>query len=37
MPEVIVNEKNVEWLKLDSLPGVSGKLLALDRDTKAHA
>jgi quercetin dioxygenase-like cupin family protein len=37
MPEVIVNEKNAEWLKLDSLPGVSGKLLALDRDTKAHA
>lgn len=38
MPEqVIVNEKDVEWIKLESLPGLAGKLLALDGDTKAHA
>ena len=37
MSEIFVNEKNVEWLKLESMPGVSGKLLALDKETKAHA
>ncbi len=39
MPEAIVNEKDVQWMKLESLPGpgVEGKLLAVDRDTKAHS
>ena len=37
MPEVIVNEKDVEWIKLAALPGVALKMLALDKETKAHA
>jgi len=37
MPEVIVNEKDVEWIRPAALPGIAGKILALDRDTKAHA
>ena len=35
--QTVVNEKDVEWIKLESLPGVAGKLLALDKDTKAHS
>ena len=37
MPEVIVNEKDVEWIKSTTLPGVTVKMLALDKETKAHA
>ena len=37
MPEVIVNEKDVEWIKSAALPGVALKMLALDKETKAHA
>jgi len=36
MPEVIVTEKDVEWIKSDALPGVAIKILALDKETKAH-
>ena len=37
MPEVIVNEKDVEWIKPAAFPGVALKILALDKETKAHA
>ena len=37
MPEVIVDEKDVEWIKSAALPGVALKMLALDKETKAHA
>ena len=37
MPEVIVNEKDVEWIKSAALHGVILKMLALDKETKAHA
>ena len=37
MPEVIVNEKDVEWIRTPALPGIAAKMLALDKETKAHA
>ena len=37
MPEVIVNEKDVEWIKSPALHWVTIKMLALDKETKAHA
>ena len=33
----VANEKDVEWVDLPAMPGVSGKLLGVDRQTKAHA
>jgi anti-sigma factor ChrR (cupin superfamily) len=36
MPGVIVNEKDVEWMRT-SVPGLAVKVLALDKETKAHA
>ncbi len=33
----VANAKDVEWLDLPTMPGVSGKLLGVDRQTKAHA
>ena len=37
MPEIVVNEKDVEWDKSTVTPGVAGKMLAFDKETKAHA
>ena len=37
MPEVIVNEKDVEWMGTSVSPGIKRKVLALDKETKAHA
>jgi len=37
MPEFIVNEKDVEWLRPAALPGIASKVLAVDTETKAHA
>jgi quercetin dioxygenase-like cupin family protein len=37
LPEVVVNEKDVEWIRPAALPGIAGKILALDKETKAHA
>ena len=37
MSATIVNANNVEWTKIESLTGVSGKLLAYDKETNSHA
>ena len=37
MINTYASEKHVEWLELPTMPGVSGKLLGVDRQTKAHA
>ena len=35
MPEAIVNEKDVQWIRV--APGMAAKMLALDKETKTHA
>ncbi|MFC1983094.1 cupin domain-containing protein [Chloroflexota bacterium] len=37
MLEVIMNEKDVEWIKSPALHGVTIKMLALDKEFNAHA
>ena len=36
MPEYIVNEKDVEWIRSSVFPGTASKILAVDPDTMAH-
>lgn len=37
MPEVIVNERDVDWMTVSAYPGLKLKILAVDKETKAHA
>jgi len=37
MTEVIINERDVEWMTISAYPGIALKILGIDKETKAHA